>query len=249
MVDNKPVLIQHGQAVNAGFVYTQHVRPIIWEPRRKIILGVDQGLFAAAVALQRDPNNAIRSLAEVVNTTRGEKGQLQLLKVGPTAFGLRVKKMLTDRFPTLGPDDIRAVADPAAFAAADREDNEHDWILSFQKALGLKVHRAKSNRQGLRNDAVWQAQDRRDGYAVDPSCKHLIKGHSGGYRYAKAELGTGEVRGHLEIANTIYTHVCDAEQYAALEGEHVIADIRGKPRGAAGRQVRNDSDFDVLRGG
>ncbi len=246
MVDNKPVPIQHGQAVNANFAYSTHVRACEWDPRRKLILGVDQGLFAAAVALQRDWDNQIRTLAEVVNTTRGASGQVQLLKVGPTAFAKRVKRMLTEEFPDITPDMIRVVADPAAFAAKDRADNEHDWLLAFQKELGLTVHRAKTNSAGLRNQAIWTALDARDGYLVDPKCRHLIKGHSGGYRYAKAELTTGEVRGHLEIQDTIYTHVVDAEQYAALEGEHVIGDLRGKKRRRA--PVTNDSDFDVHQG-
>ncbi len=246
MVDNKPVPVQHGQPVNAGFAYTAHVQPCRWDPRRKLIVGVDQGLFAAAVALQRDWDNSVRTLAEVVNTIRDDKGKVTLLKVGPTAFAKRVKQMLTDRFPDIRPDQIRVVADPAAFAAKDREDNEHDWLLAFQKELGLKVHRAKTNSAGLRNQAIWTAQDTRDGYRVDPSCRHLIKGHAGGYRYAKATLNTGEVKASPEIADTIYTHVCDAEQYAALEGEHVIGDLRGKERRR--REVRNDSDFDVHAG-
>lgn len=246
MVDNKPVPIQHGQAVNAGFSYTTHVRPCVWEPRRKLIVGIDQGLFAAAVALQRDWDNSIRTLAEVVNTTRNEKGQIGLLKVGPTAFAKRVKRMLTEKFPDITADMIRVVADPAAFSAKDRTDNEHDWLLSFQKELGLTVHRAKTNSAGLRNQAIWTAQDSRDGYAIDPGCKHLIKAHSGGYRYQKAETSTGELRGKVEIADTIYTHIADAEQYAALEGEHIIGDLRGKPRRRG--PVRNDSDFDVHQG-
>jgi hypothetical protein len=239
MVDNKPVPLQHGQPVNPSFSFTSHVRPLEWDRRRKLIVGVDQGLFAAAVALQRDWEGNIRTLAEVVNT---KKGGGALLKVGPTAFGLRLKRMLTERFPDLEPDQVRVVADPAAFAADDREDNEHDWILAFQKALGLRVHRAKSNRQALRNEAIWRALDKRDGYFVDPSCKHLIKAHVGGYRYQKDDMKTGETKGDPEIADTIYTHVADAEQYAALEGEHVISDIRGR-RGRKGRIITNDSDY------
>jgi len=246
MVDNKPVPIQHGQAVNAGFVYTRHVTPVQWDRQRKLIVGVDQGLFAAAVFLQRDWNGSIRTLGEVVNTTRSETGKIGLAKVGPTAFGKRVKQHIADHFPGIEPDMIRVVADPAAFAANDRADSEHDWLLSFQKALGLKVHKAKSNSPALRNQAIWTAQGEIDGYAIDPSAKHLIKAHSGGYRYAKAELSTGETRGHLEIADTIYTHVADAEQYAALEGEHVVGDLRGRERRR--RPVTNDSDFDVHQG-
>lgn len=248
MVDNKPVPIQHGQAVNAGFAYTTHVQACVWDPRRKLIIGVDQGLFAAAVALQRDWDNQVRTLAEVVNTARSASGNVSLTKIGPKAFAKRVKAMLADRFPGITNDMIRVVADPAAFAAKDQdaEENERDWLLIFEKELGLKVHRAKTNSAGLRNQAVWTAQDTRDGYLIDPACRHLIKAHSGGYRYAKATLSTGETRGHLEIADTIYTHVADAEQYAALEGEHVVGDLRGKKRRRA--PVTNDSDFDVHQG-
>jgi hypothetical protein len=168
--------------------------------------------------------------------------------------------MLNDNFPDLRPEMLRVVADPAAFAADDRGDNEHDWIRAFQAALNigrrradnwfLRIHKAKSNRAALRNEAIWRAMAERDGYAVDKSCKHLIRGHLGGYHYRKAELpaAAGEVRGHLEIADTIYTHVCDAEQYAALEGEHVIGDIRGKPRRGEGRRIVNDSDYAILGG-
>lgn len=246
MVDNKPVPIMHGQAVNAGFVYTRHVQPVVWDKRRKLIVGVDQGLYAAAVFLQRDWDNSIRTLGEVVNTTRSEAGKIGLQKVGPTHFGKRVKQHIADHFPDITAENIRVVADPAAFAANDRADSEHDWLLAFQKALGLKVHKAKSNSPALRNQAIWTAQGEIGGYTVDPSAKHLIKAHSGGYRYAKAELSTGETRGHLEIADTIYTHVADAEQYAALEGEHVIGDLRGRERRR--RPVTNDSDFDVHQG-
>lgn len=245
MVHNKPVPIMHGEPVNGEFVHSIHVRPCEWLRRRKLIIGLDQGLFAAAVFLQRTEYNQVRTLREVVNTDK--KDRKKLLKVGPTAFGKRVRAAALEHFPGITADDVRLVADPAAFAADDREDNEQDWILACQAAIGLgRIHRAKSNRQALRNEAVWKAQAERDGYWIDPECRHLIKAHSGGYRYAKAELKTGETRGHLDIADTIYTHVADAEQYAALEGEHVISDIRGRSRER--RAVKIDNHFDELGG-
>lgn len=246
MVHNKPVPLMHGKPVNAEFLYTAHVQECTWDRRRPLIIGLDQGLYAAAVVLQRNELGQIRTLMEVVNIEQGKKKSL--LKVGPSAFGKKLRQALLDRFPGIENEHVRIVCDPAAFAADDREDNEHDWVLSCQSALKFgRIRKAKSNRQGLRNEAIWQAQASRGGYLVDPSCRHLIKAHSGGYRYQKEELGTGELRAHLEIANTIYTHVADAEQYAALEGEHVISDIRGKPRFNRA-QLRNDSDFDVFRG-
>jgi len=242
MVDNKPVPLQHGQPVNDDFDYFDHVRPLEWDRNRTLTIALDQGLFAAAVFGQRTALGQLRTLAEAVNIAPGGKN---LLKVGGTAFGKLVKQVLVERFPGIQPNMIRVVCDPAAFAAKDRTDNEHDWILAVQAALGLKIHRAKSNVQALRNEAIWQAQAERGGYAVDPSCKHLIKAHVGGYRYQKAEIGTGEVRGHLEIQDTIYTHVADAEQYLALEGEHVIATLQGKggSRGRAHARERGRVDF------
>jgi hypothetical protein len=147
--------------------------------------------------------------------------------------------MLAEHFPDVHPDRIRVVGDPAAWRARDNEDDERDWIRAFEKALGLKAHKAKTNKQALRHEAIWRAMAEHGGYAVDPSCKHLIRGHLGGYRYKDADL---------TVADTIFTHVCDGEQYLAVEGEHVISDIRGRPRGMPG-PIINDSDFDVFRGG
>lgn len=242
MIDNKPVPMQHGQPVNPNFRYDVHVRQLDYDARRPLILGVDQGLFAAAVALQRTVMGQVRTLREAV-IFREEGVTLQ--KTGPTAFGQRARQMLNDHFPNVKPDMLRVRCDPAAFAASDRGDNEHDWILAFQKALGYKVRRAKSNRQSLRLEAIHKAMAERDGYAIDPACKHLIRAHLGGYHYRKAEVTGGELRGHLEIADTIYTHVADAEQYAALEGENVIAEIRGSGR-RGGRAVTNDADYSIL---
>jgi hypothetical protein len=139
---------------------------------------------------------------------------------------------------------MRVVGDPAAWAARDRDDSEHDWILAFQKALGCRVHKAKTNKEALRHEAIWRCMAERDGYGVDPSCRHLIRAHLGGYRYKNAEMKEGETRGHLEVENTIFTHIADAEQYGAVEGEHVIGDIRGRARAAAA--VVLEEDYDVF---
>lgn len=244
MIDNKFVPMQHGQPVNPQFDYATHVRPLEWNPARLLTIGFDQGLFAAAVATQRTAMGQLRTLREAVMFREAGK---TLAKIGPTAAGQMVRAMINENFPDLRPDRLRFPGDPAAWAATDREDNEMDWIRPFQKALGHKVHKAKTNKQALRLEAVHRAMSERDGYAVDPACKHLIRGHLGGYRYRDAEMSGGEVRGHLEIADTIHTHVCDAEQYAAVEGEHVIADIRGVPRQSG--PIINDSDFNVFSGG
>lgn len=245
MIHNKFVPVRHGLPVHPQFNYQEHVatETIPWNPRRKLIVGVDQGLFAAAVLTQRTNMGELRSLGEVVAFQEDGKA---LAKIGPTAFGKMVRAKIIERCPDIRPDQLRVVADPAAFAAGDRTDSEHDWVLAFQKALGFKVHRAKTNREQLRLEAQRKAMSDRGGYLVDPSCKHLIRGHLGGYHYRKAETANGETRGHLEIDDTIHTHVEDAEQYAAVEGEHVISDIRGRARTAP--TVRIDSHYNELEG-
>lgn len=246
MLDNKPVPMQHGQPVNPQFDFARHVRPLEFDPRRMLVIGFDQGLNCAAVASQRTIEGHFRALREAVAFL--ELGRT-LKKIGAAAGGQMVRAMLNEHFFDVDPDRIRFVGDPAAWRAKDRDDNDFNWVEAFSKALGHRVHKAKTNKEGLRHEAVWHALAEHDGYAVDPSCKHLIRGHLGGYRYQDAAMSGGETRGHLVVANTIYTHVCDAEQYAAVEGEHVISDLRGKPRRERSAVVRNDSDFDVFAGG
>lgn len=245
MIHNKFVPVRHGLPVHPQFAYSEHVatETIEWNPRRKLVVGVDQGLFAAAALTQRTVMGELRTLGEVVAFQDGGKA---LAKVGPTAFGKMLRAKVLERCPGITDEQVRFVADPAAFAAKDRTDSEHDWVLACQKALGFKIYKAKSNREQLRLEAQRKAMSDRGGYLIDPSCKHLIRGHLGGYHYRKAEMTDGETRGHLEIADTIHTHVEDAEQYAAIEGEHVISDIRGKSRER--RTVRVDGDYNELGG-
>lgn len=227
MVHNKPVSLMHGQAVNAGFSQREHVGAVEWDRRYKLIVGIDQGQFGAAVFLFRNQLGQLRTVGEVVNIAKDGRSQL---KVGARAFGQQVRAKLLEDFRVVHAEQIRVVGDPAMFAASDRPQDEYDWRLAFQSALGFPVHRAKTNREALRHEVIWKAQDDRGGYMVDPGCRTLIRAHAGGYRYSKETLNTGETRDRLEVAGTFYTNVADAEQYAALEGEHVISDVRGHPR-------------------
>lgn len=243
MVHNKPVPLMFGLPVNPGFVHREHVGKVTWDRRFKLIVGVDQGNFCAAVEGFRNEYGQIRTCGEVVNTAPDGRS---LLKVGPSFFGKKLRSYLLGKYPGLRPEHIRVVGDPAMFLASDSPKDVQDWRIAFQSALGFPVHRAKTNKAALRNEAIWKAQAERGGYLVDDSARHLIRAHSGGYRWQKETLGTGETRGDLTIADTVYTHVADAEQYMALEGEHVVEDIRGRKRQAGGPTLRFDTDFDIF---
>lgn len=240
MIDNKFVPMQFGQPVNPQFDYREHVRKLEWDPSRLLVLALDQGLNAAGAFTQRNAENQLRTLREVVNFREDGK----LAKIGAKAFGQSLKAAINEHFPDLHPDMVRVVCDPAAWKASDNEDEQMDWVRIVKAELGLPIFKAKSNKPALRNEAIWSAMSERGGYAVDESCKHLIRGHLGGYRYQKAEMSEGEKRGHLTIADTVYTHVCDAEQYGALEGDRIISDLRGLPVQAGNFQL--DDGFDVF---
>ncbi|OYX62727.1 MAG: hypothetical protein B7Y88_13825 [Sphingomonadales bacterium 32-64-17] len=243
MIDNKFVPMQHGQPVNPQFDYQEHVRKLEWDPSRQLTIGLDQGLNAAGAFTQRTPESGLRTLREAVMLR--EDGSLA--KVGARAFGQLLRFTINEHFPELRPHMVRVVADPAAWSASDNEDTQRDWVRMVKKEIGLPIAKARTNKPALRNGAIWQAMDMRGGYAIDESCKHLIRGHLGGYRYMKANMSDGEKRGHLRIADTAYTHICDAEQYAAMEGDSIISDLRGLPRIQPG-MMQNDSDFDVFGG-
>ena len=238
MVHNKPVAVMHGLPVNPDFDHRQHVIDgLKWNRRFKLIVGLDQGQFPAAVAGYRNELGQWRALSCRANLAPDGRS---LLKIGAAAWGRRVKSWLLDLWPDLRKDQVRFVGDPAMFAANDRPDDDYDYRIILQNALGWPIHRAKTNKAGLRNEVIWKAMKEVHGYQVDASAKHLIKAHAGGYRYAKAETSTGETRSGLVIADTIFTNVADAEQYAALEGEHVVADVRGHDRQTTAPKIETD---------
>lgn len=246
MIDNKFVPMQHGQPVNPRFDYQTHVRELEWDRSSMLIVGCDQGLNAAGAFSQRTPSGGFRTLREAVMFR--EDGTLE--KVGARAFGQLLRYTLNESFPDIRPEMVRVVCDPAAWQGSPNSNDPNDdreWVRMVEKELGLIVHKARSSKPSVRNGAIWQALDDRDGYAVDPKCKHLIRGHLGGYRYSKAKMSEGEKRGHLVIADTVFTHICDAEQNAAIEDVAIINDLRGLPQFDAEKFVV-ESDFDVFEG-
>jgi hypothetical protein len=224
MIDNKPTPPMHGQAVYPDFKHHLHVAPstLIWDRNRKLVIGIDQGLNACALYGQFTERGQARILDETVFFGKNDQ---TLAKIGPTAFGKAIAQKLRDRFPDLRAHEVIIVADPAAFSASDRADQEFDWVMTVQAQLpkGMIIRPARTNSPVLRQDAVRKYQCEIDGYLIDPCCHTLIAAQLGGYHFAKADLSNNEKRGHIEVANTNFTHIADAEQYFALEG----GDIQG----------------------
>jgi hypothetical protein len=253
MIDNKPVPRRYGQPVYPDFRHHLHISKtrLVWDPDRPLIIGLDQGLNAAAVAMQRTIQGEIRVLREVVKFK--DKGQKVLSKIGPTAFGKMVARLIVELAPEITPDMLRVVADPAAFPSEKREDDEHNWVLAVQGQLpaGVRIRRAKSQSPTLRQEAIRNKQIEAGGYLVDPSCKMLITAHLGKYHFVKQQMKDDDERGDtIPVFKNIWSNVADAEQYAALEGELIIQNLRGRtPKRRSGRGlVTVAGDYDYFGG-
>ena len=247
MIDNKPTPPQHGQAVHPEFKHHLHVstQTIPWDASRKLIIGCDQGLNAAASFMQFDSFGRRRVLAEVAFF---KKDGRTLEKVGPEAFGKALAQKLRDRFPGIHPDDMIIKADPAAFPAPDNKNPHSDWpkLVQAQLPKGMKIKRAKSNSPDIRQAAVKKGMIETGGLLIDPSCTSLIGAYLGGYHFAKSETGDNEEKGNVPVANTVFTHIADADEYGAMEGDNTLSALRGRTVKGSARRITVQSDYDML---
>jgi hypothetical protein len=218
---------------------------IAWDPKRKLIIGIDQGLNAAAVLMQFDSFGRRRVLGTV---TFFKKDGRTLEKVGPEAFGKALAQKLRDRCPDIHPDDVVLRADPAAFPAADNPNPHSDWPKMVQAQLpkGMKIKPAKSNNPDLRQGAVKKGLLEQDGCLIDPSCTELIAAYLGGYHFAKADTKDQEEKGSVPVANTVFTHVADADEYGAMEGDGVVTALRGRTEKSRRKPMTIASAYDAL---
>jgi hypothetical protein len=116
------------------------------------------------------------------------------------------------------------------------------------RARGLDARPAPSNDFLLRREAValplTRLVDGKPGLVVSPSCRILIQGMAGGYRYRRVEVA-GEERYHDAPDKNRFSHVCEAGQYLMLgagEGARVIRPESGLS--AAKRPGRTVNDYD-----
>ncbi len=186
-----------------------------------LVVGMDNGLQAAAVIGQQDARGRVNVLGEAYvpdDQTMGVESFLDRILV----------PLLRNKFP-FKTDNVVFVLDPACF---ERSQVDEKTIAAAVQMRGFMVRRASTNDPERRISAVEDLLTRQiDGGAamlIDPSCAHLLEALDWGYRYKKM-VSTGQTTTTPE--KTHHSHIADALQYFAL---HYMPGVVG---GMWGRKV------------
>lgn len=235
VMDGKPVYQSFNMNVH---VAKETIPPVLGRPVR---VGMDFGLTPAAVFEQTAPSGQILTLGECVAKDMGIKRFVQLVLKPYVAerFLVHEKNGQTFTFTIYG--------DPAGDYRA-QTDEETPFAILRALLPGWRVIPAPSNDPALRIEAVEARFTRmihgQPGRLIDPSCRTLIAGFAGGYHYRKLQV-TGMDRYDDRPMKNEYSHVCDADQYAALgagEGRALMSRGTGPAKPVVARR-----DWDIFR--
>lgn len=177
------------------------LRPVM-QSVNSLIVGMDNGLQAAAVIGQQDMRGRVNVLGECYvpdDQTMGVESFLDRMLV----------PVLREKYP-FKPANIVFVLDPACFT---RSQVDEKTIAEAVMRYGYTVRRAGTNDPERRISAVESLLSKQvDGAAallMDPDCEYLIEACEWGYRYKKTAAGQGT----LTPEKNHWSHLSDAFQY------------------------------------
>lgn len=200
-----------GKPVFQGtFKKSFHISPkplsAVFQSINPLVVGMDNGLQAAAVIGQQDMRGRVNLLGEAYvpeDETMGVETFLDRLLV----------PVLTAKFPQFRPENIYFVLDPACF---QRSQVDEKTIAQAVAARGYQPVKAVTNDPERRVQAVEGLLTRQiDGSAgllIDPSCTHISQALEWGFRYKKTASGLLTA----VFDKTHHSHIADALQYLCL---------------------------------
>lgn len=172
-----------------------------------LIVGMDNGLQAAATVGQMDMRGRVNILAECYvdeDTTMGVESFLDKLLV----------PKLTNLFPRFTPDKIIFVLDPACF---QRSQVDEKTIAQAVAKRGYQVMKASTNDPERRVDSVEgllaRQVDGGPGIIIDPSCSYLIEALEWGYKYKRTPSGLTTTT----FEKNHHSHLAESMQYLCLQ--------------------------------
>lgn len=170
-----------------------------------IIIGMDNGLTAAAVIGQMDAKGRVNVLGEAYVPEGQTMGVETFLKTF-------LVPLLQSKFPT-NPGNILFVLDPACFTRSEINEVTIDQVV---RSLGYQTMRASTNVPERRIAAVegllTRAIDGGPGLLISSACPWLTKAMDWGYRNKKQ--ANGVVTATPEKNH--FSHIADALQYLCL---------------------------------
>lgn len=181
-----------------------------------LIVGMDNGLQAAATVTQQDMNGRVNVLGECYvseDDTMGVESFMDRL----------LMPYLNRKFPTFPKDKILFVLDPACW---QRSQVDSKTIALAVQQRGFAVTKASTNDPERRIQAVEGLLTRQidggPGLLIDPECQHIVNTLEWGHRWRKTTQGltsTVAEKNH-------HSHQGDSLQYACL---HFNAIMPGTP--------------------
>lgn len=234
-IENKAGYTPHGKPVYPMFNSDVHIADyrMVPDPKRQLILGVDQGGQAAAVIGQRTSTGAAHIFDEVVL----DEGAFY----GGYEFGELVGGILMEKYRSwCQPGGFKVRTDPAARQrhSGTSEDNPRTWFFDFEDGLiastgvrQIDIMEAPTNALDQRLGAVKKlltltTMKGEPGFQMNKGCMRMARGFAGGYRYANVQGKPGQYHRKPEKPS-VFSDVHDAGQYFALE---VVPQIAGDAR-------------------
>lgn len=194
--DGKPVYSEYTDS----FHCTEWATPI---PNVEVRVGIDFGLTPAAAFVQQDIHGRWRVIDELATEDMGVVRFSELLnaKIQRDYSGFQFKFF----------------GDPAG---DQRSQTDEETPFRILRANGIFALPARTNDFNLRREAVasplMRIIDGKPGLSIHPKCRQLRKGMGGKYCYRRVQI-VGDDRYHDKPDKGIYSHVCEALQYAMLE--------------------------------
>lgn len=194
-----------------------------------LIVGMDNGLQAAATIMQRDARGRVNVLDVCYVPEEQTMGVESFLE-------RKLVPLLKENYP-FKPENVVFLLDPACF---QRSQVDEKTIAQAVMNYGFTVRKAPTNDPERRISAVEALFSRQiDGAAailIDQRCSYLIEALEWGYRYKVTKSGETT----LTPEKSHHSHLADSMQYAAL---HYSMEAMGQhysmSRGAREIQRRN----------
>lgn len=176
-------------------------------------VGLDFGNTPSAVFSQLTPKGQWQDIHELVCNGVGAERFAKLLSLELA------------RVPNITPNAIQSLVkfwgDPAGQSKLQGQERTYFDIL---RAAGIKVNAPpglRNNDPSIRREAGASSLTRmvegEPAYLLSPTCKYLLKGFNGMYRYRRLQV-SGDARFDEVAEKNMYSHPHEARQYAYIGG-------------------------------
>ena len=200
--------VADGKPVHPRFHSRTHVLDVEPNPNHRVplLLGADFGLTPALVILQERPGGGFVAVDEV--TTED---------TGASTFARECVTKLNSEYAGFV---YEGYGDPSGDSRSPTNESETVFTVLADEGLDLSPSPDRSNDPVLRIETVntllaTVALDGAPALLISPRCTRLIKGLGGGYHFKRVNTH-GEERFHEKPFKNVYSHVCEALQYALV---------------------------------